>query len=161
MATLKPSPTAPIRASSATRASVKKVSLNSARPFIWRIGRISMPGWSTSMMKYDMPSMLGNVDVGPGHEQAPVGIGGPGVPHLLPVDHPLVAIANGTGLDTGQIRSCSWLAEELAPVLLATGQRRAGSGASARRCRGPGSPWLPWPGPTPTGGPSTPRPAIS
>src|SRR5690606_5604355 len=39
-------------------------------------------------------------------------------PHLLPVDHPGVAVAHGSGGETGEVRASAWLAEELAPHLL-------------------------------------------
>jgi hypothetical protein len=63
--------------------------------------------------------VLGDVPVGPGQEDAEVGMIGTGGPHLLTGDHPLVAIANGSGGETGQIRSGTGLRIELAPVLVA------------------------------------------
>ena len=37
------------------RAPSKNTSLNSAVPVIWRIGRISIPGWSIGTSRYDRP----------------------------------------------------------------------------------------------------------
>jgi hypothetical protein len=51
LATFHPSPAAPIRSASGTRASVRKTSLNSASPVIWRSGRTSTPGWRMSITK--------------------------------------------------------------------------------------------------------------
>ena len=51
LATAQPLFMPPIIASSATRASVRKTSLNIARPVISFSGRMSMPGWCMSMAK--------------------------------------------------------------------------------------------------------------
>ena len=68
--------------------------------------------------------VLGRLGIGPGHQHAPVGDVGQGVPHLLPGDHPLVAVADGPGGQAGQVRAGPGLAEQLAPRLLA-GERPA------------------------------------
>ena len=51
LATAHPLPSPPIKFAAGTRTSVRNTSLNSARPVISRIGRISTPRWSTSTMK--------------------------------------------------------------------------------------------------------------
>ena len=51
MATRHPAPTASRRALSGMRTSVKKTSLNSASPVIWRRGRTSTPGACMSTTK--------------------------------------------------------------------------------------------------------------
>ena len=63
--------------------------------------------------------MLGGLGIGAGHQHAPVGDVGQGVPHLLPGDHPLVTVADGPGGQAGQVRARPGLAEQLAPRLLA------------------------------------------
>ena len=59
MATAQPWPTSPMRWESGMRAPVKKISLNSASPVIWRSGRTSTPGWCMSMKKYVRPRCFG------------------------------------------------------------------------------------------------------
>ena len=59
LATFQPSPTSPRRSESGIRASVRKTSLNSASPVIWRSGRTSTPGSCMSRMKYESPACLG------------------------------------------------------------------------------------------------------
>ena len=66
-----------------------------------------------------MPAVLGHVGVGAGHEQPPPGGVGQGRPHLLAVDHPLVAVAHRPGGEPGHVGPGPGLAEELAPDLLA------------------------------------------
>ena len=58
-ATRQPSPSAPIRALSGMRTSVKKTSLNSASPVIWKRGRTSTPGAFMSTRKAVIPWCLG------------------------------------------------------------------------------------------------------
>ena len=65
--------------------------------------------------------MLGLVRIGAGQQHAEVGGVGAGVPHLLPIDHPFVAIGDGAGADTGQVGAGTGLAEQLAPGGLAVG----------------------------------------
>ena len=66
------------------------------------------------------PGVLGNVPVGAGHEDAHVCVVGAGVPHLLPIDDPLVAVTYRCGGGTGEVRSRSRFAEQLAPGDLTT-----------------------------------------
>jgi hypothetical protein len=50
-----------------------------------------------------MPWCFGCIPVGAGHEHAEVGVVRAGVPHLLPVDHPLVAVEHGGGGEAGEV----------------------------------------------------------
>jgi hypothetical protein len=70
--------------------------------------------------------MLGRVRVGPGEEQAPLGVVGPAGPHLAAGDDPAIAsgFGHGTGRQPGQVRPGVGLGEQLAPDLLAPGDRR-------------------------------------
>ena len=61
--------------------------------------------------------MLRLVGVGAGHEHAPVAEVSQGVPHLLPVDHPFVAITHGAGAEAGEVGPRTRFAEQLAPAL--------------------------------------------
>ena len=58
-ATRQPSPSPPSRSASGTRASVKKTSLNSASPVIWKSGRTSTPGACMSTRNAVMPRCFG------------------------------------------------------------------------------------------------------
>ena len=58
-ATRHPSPSFPRRAVSGIRASVKKTSLNSASPVIWKSGRTSTPGAFMSTRNAVIPLCLG------------------------------------------------------------------------------------------------------
>ncbi len=55
IATAQPLPGSPTHSEAGVRAPSKNTSLNSAVPVIWRIGRISMPGWSIATSRYDNP----------------------------------------------------------------------------------------------------------
>ncbi len=57
-ATRHPSPSPPMRDESGTRTSVKKTSLNSASPVIWKSGRTSTPGAFMSTRKAVIPLCL-------------------------------------------------------------------------------------------------------
>ena len=70
-----------------------------------------------------MPRCLGDVPIGAGQQHAQVGVMGAGVPYLLPVDHPLVAVEHCRGGQAGEVRPRRRLAEQLAPQLLAGQQR--------------------------------------
>ena len=74
--------------------------------------------------------MLGHVPVGAGQQHPEVGVVGAGVPHLLAVDDPLVAVELGAGGQPGEVGAGARLAEQLAPRVLA-GER---SGAGTARC---------------------------
>ena len=76
------------------------------------------------------PAWGGGVGVGAGDQVAPVGVGGAGGPHLLPVEHPVVAVALGPGAQRGHVAAGVGLAHADAP------HRRAGDdlGEEAARC---------------------------
>ena len=104
-------------ASSATRASVRNTSLNSARPVISRSGRMSMPGWYHGAGEVGDALVLGHLGIGAGQQHAQVGLLAVGGPDLLAVDDPLVAVAHRPGLEPGQVRSGRRFREQLAPRL--------------------------------------------
>ena len=56
IATCQPPPTSPTTFSSGTSTPVKKISLNSASPVIWRSGRTSTPGECMSTSRYVSPA---------------------------------------------------------------------------------------------------------
>ena len=117
-ATRHPSPSPPRRAESGIRTSVKKTSLNSASPVIWKSGRTSTPGAFMSTRNAVIPLCLGTsgfVRATMKPERRDVGQGGP---HLLAVEEPLVAVALGAGGQPGDVGARAGLAEELAPDLL-------------------------------------------
>ena len=62
--------------------------------------------------------MLGGVGVGARDEHAPLRVLGAAGPDLLAGDDPVVAVADGAGLDRGQVRPGVGLGEPLAPDLL-------------------------------------------
>ena len=66
-------------------------------------------------------AVLGLVRIGAGDEHPVPGGVGDARPHLLPVDHPFVAVADGLGREAGNVGTGAGLAEELAPDLLAGG----------------------------------------
>ena len=59
MATFQPAPTSPTRRESGTTTSVRKTSLYSASPVIWRSGRTSIPGSDMSTRKKLRPAWRG------------------------------------------------------------------------------------------------------
>ena len=59
-------------------------------------------------------SVLGLVGIGAADDLADLGVLGAGGPHLLAVEHPLVAVALGPCLDAGEVAAGPRLAEELA-----------------------------------------------
>ena len=65
------------------------------------------------------PLVLGHVPVGARQQQAPFGLVRAGRPHLLAVDHPLVALPVGPRHGARHVRAAARLAEELAPGVLA------------------------------------------
>lgn len=58
--------------------------------------------------------------IGAHEDDTIVGIVRAGGPHFLTVDDPVVAIAHGFGLETGDVRTSARLGEQLAPDFLAT-----------------------------------------
>jgi hypothetical protein len=73
--------------------------------------------------------MLGGALVGPGQRHAPIGQLAVRGPHLLTGHDPSGVLSAHPGLDTGQIRSRSRLAEELTPVLAPVGGSAESSGS--------------------------------
>ena len=67
--------------------------------------------------------VLGGSRVGAGEEDPPLGDVGVAGPHLLPVDHVVVALAFGPRRQRRQVRPGAGLGEQLAPELLATEER--------------------------------------
>ena len=70
--------------------------------------------------------MLRGVGVGAGEQDHPVGVLGAGGPDLLAVDDVVVAVADGAGLEGGEVGAGAGLAEALAPDGLARRACRAG-----------------------------------
>ena len=66
---------------------------------------------------------LGDVGVGAGEQQSPARPVREAGPHLLPVDHPVVAVAHRGGGQAGQVGAGARLGEQLAPDVLGGGQR--------------------------------------
>ena len=64
------------------------------------------------------------VGVGSGQEQPERGVVRPRRPHLLTIDHPVVAVTLGATGHAREIGPCTGLGEQLAPDLVATKQRR-------------------------------------
>ena len=68
--------------------------------------------------------VLGSVRVRAREEDHPVALVRAGGPDLGAVDHVVVAVADGAGLETGEVRAGAGLAEALAPLLLAAEDAR-------------------------------------
>ena len=83
------------RVDASVRASSKNTSLNSPPPVGCTIGRTSTPGWSIGTSRNDSPWWRSDVGIGARDDEAPVRHVRERRPHLLPVDHPLVAVALG------------------------------------------------------------------
>ena len=81
-------------ASTGTRTSVKKISLNSFSPVIVTSGRTSTPGNVMSTSRHVMPLCFGTDRVGAHEQLAPVRDVAERVPRLLTVDDPAVAVAH-------------------------------------------------------------------
>ena len=62
--------------------------------------------------------MLAHLRIGAADEQSPGRETRSRAPHLLPGDHPLVAVAHGAGSQPGEVRAGAGLGEELAAQLL-------------------------------------------
>ena len=69
------------------------------------------------------PPVLGHVGIGAGEEQSEAGLVPQRRPHLLPVHHPLVAVALGPGREPGEVGARTRLREQLAPDLLGCEER--------------------------------------
>ena len=103
--------------------SVKYTSLNSASPVIWRSGRTSTPGRFHVDDEGRQPGVLDRLRIGAHDEQTPPRDVGERRPHLLPVDDPLVAVADAAGGESGEVGTGARFGEQLAPDLLAGEQR--------------------------------------
>ncbi len=68
--------------------------------------------------------VFGHVGIAAGDEHAPVGDMGQGVPHLLAVDDPFLAVPHRPGPQPGEVGSGPGLGEQLAPPFLA-GEHRS------------------------------------
>jgi len=68
------------------------------------------------------PDVLGHVRIGSADDVAVVGVAGAGRPHLLAVDDPLVAVADGLGGQAGEVRAGAGFGEQLAPHLVGATQ---------------------------------------
>ena len=119
MVARQPPLTSPTTLAAGILTSVRNTSLNVAPPVIWRSGRTSIPGCRMSTMKKVIPRCLGRSWIGAGQQDPHVGVVGARAPHLLAVDHPLVAVALGPGRQAGQVGAGARLAEQLAPHLVA------------------------------------------
>ena len=60
-------------------------------------GRHTTPGVSVGMISALMPLCLGASGIGAHERQQEVGVVGAGRPHLLAVDHEVVAVEHGAG----------------------------------------------------------------
>ncbi len=67
--------------------------------------------------------VFGHIRIGAGQQQTPARLVRQAGPHLLPVDHPVVAVAHRAGGQPRQVRSGTGLGEQLAPDVLGGGQR--------------------------------------
>ncbi len=74
-----------------------------------------MPGWRMGTANAEMPAVLGHLVVGPGQEQAPLGLVRVARPHLVAGDDEVVTVPIGPGAQRGQVGSGVGLAEPLAP----------------------------------------------
>ena len=82
-----------------------------------------MPGASIGTMNAVMPGVLGDVGVGAGDGDAPGGEVRARRPDLLPVDHPLVAVADRPRREPGEVGAGARLGEELAAELVGAQER--------------------------------------
>ena len=81
----------------------------------------------------------GRVAVGAGEHEAPLRPVRERRPHLLPVDHPLVAVALGTRREVGEVRSRVRAPSSPGTTAPRRSRSGAGTGPAARRCRSAGS----------------------
>ena len=114
--TIQPAPTSPSRSESGIRTSVRKTSLNSAPPFIWRSGRTSTPVGMHVDGERGETGVLLRLGIGAGEQQRVARPLGAARPDLLTVHDPLVAVAHRPGGERGEIGAAARFAEELAPL---------------------------------------------
>ena len=130
-----PSSTSPTTSAASVRASSKNTSLNSPPPVICTIGRTSTPGWSIGTSRNDSPWCRGDCGIGARDHEAPVRHVRERRPHLLTVDHPLVAVELRACRHVGEVGARVGLAVALAPPFVAAQDARAGTAPAARACR--------------------------
>ena len=123
IATVQPWCSGPRSASAGMRTSSKKISQNSASPVAVRSGRTSMPGSVHVDDEARDALVLGRGGVGAGQQLAPLGELAEGVPHLLAVEDPAVAVALGARGERSEVAAGVGLAEALAPDLVAAQHR--------------------------------------
>ena len=92
VATRQPPPSGPRRFASGTRMSVRKTSLNSASPVIWRSGRMSTPGCVMSTQEVRQASVFGYRRVGARDQDGHLRVLRHRRPHLLAVDNPVIGV---------------------------------------------------------------------
>ena len=144
LATVHPSPGAPISWSSGTNTSSRNTSLNSASPVICTSGRTSTPAACMSTTRQEMPCCrLGASGSAAGQAQTPVGELGVGGPDLAAGDQPPALDPLGPGGERGQVAAGVGLGEQLAPQVVG---RRGWEAASAGCCSS--VPWANRVGPT-------------
>ncbi len=137
IATCQPPPISPSTFSCGTSTSVKKISLNSDSPVIWRSGRTSTPGRLHVDDQVGEPVVALRVGVAAGEEDAEVGDVRERRPDLLAVDDEVAVLERARSCGRPRGRS-----PRPAPRSPGTrSPRRSGSSpgaaASAPRCRGP------------------------
>ena len=134
--TYQPRFSSPMRLRAGTRTSSKKTSLKTW-PFAMLIER---PDGDAGRLHVEQQvadaAVLRRVRVRAGEHEHPVGEVGAGGPDLLAVDDVVVAVADGAGLEAGEVAAGAGLAEALAPRDLAAEDAAGGVRASAPRCRG-------------------------
>ena len=98
-----------------TRASVKNTSPNSLAPLICLSGRASTPGWCMSMSSIEMPRCRSRARIRADQGEDLVAVHGVGGPHLLAVDHEVVAVADAAAGERREVGARAGLGEALAP----------------------------------------------
>ena len=117
--TAQPSPTSADQESGSTLASVKNTWLNEAWPFICRSGCTCHARLLHVEDEIRQALVLRLVPIGARQQQTPMRLVRAGGPHLLAVDHPLIAAELGARHRAGHVGAAARLAEQLAPDVLA------------------------------------------
>ena len=116
MATRQPSPGSPIMFAAGTRAPSKTTSPNSrVMPLIILQRPLLDAGLVHRTANADRPLCFGDIRVGAGQQEAPVGEVGVARPDLVAGDDVLVAVALGPGAQRREVGAGVGLAEALAP----------------------------------------------
>ena len=118
IATCQPPPISPRTFSSGTSTPVKKISLNSASPVIWRSGRTSTPGRVHVDDQVREPGVALALRVAARDEDAVVGDVRERRPHLLAVDDEVAVLAARGRAHGREVGARVGLGEALAPDLL-------------------------------------------